>query len=62
MYDIDKEIRFMIINIIKEYNRALLIVISKKFNLDQDKMLEKYLTPYYYMPIIERDLKTLTID
>lgn len=62
MYDIDKEIRFMIINIIKEYNRALLIVISKKFNLDQDKMIEKYLTPYHYMPIIERDLKIVTID
>lgn len=62
MYEIDKAIRFMIINILKEYNRALLIVISKKFNLNQDKILEKYLTPYYYMPIIERDLKTLRID
>lgn len=62
MYDIDKEIRSMIIDIIKEYTRALLMVISKKFNLDQDAMIEKYLTPYYYMPIIERDLKTLTID
>tara|TARA_Y100000389_G_C17467444_1_gene526932 strand:- start:2010 stop:2198 length:189 start_codon:yes stop_codon:yes gene_type:complete len=62
MYDIDKEIRLMIINIIKEYNKTLLSVISAEFNLDQDKMLEKYLTPYYYMPVIERDLKTLTID
>ena len=62
MYDIDKEIRLMIINIIKEYNRSLLIEISNKFNLDPEKMIEKYLTPYYYMPIIERDLKTLTID
>jgi len=62
MYDLDKEIKFMIMNIIKDYNRELLIVISKKFNLDQDKMIDKYLTPYYYMPIFERDLKTLTID
>jgi len=62
MYNIDKEIRLMIINIIKEYNKTLLSVISAEFNLDQDKMLEKYLTPYYYMPVIERDLKTLTID
>lgn len=62
MHDLDKEIRHMIINIIKEYNRSLLKFISEKFNLDQNIIIEKYLTPYYYMPIIERDLKTLTID
>lgn len=61
MYDLEREIRILVVNIIKEYNEQLLIEISKTFKLDTEKMINKYLVPYYYMPIIERDLKKLNI-
>lgn len=61
MYDLEREIRALIVNIIKDYNERLLIEISKTFKLDTEKMINKYLVPYYYMPVIERDLKKLNI-
>ena len=62
MYHIEKEIRQMIVNIIKKYNEELLRHISKKFKLDEQVILDKYLVPYYYMPIIEREIKRLCIE
>ena len=62
MYDIERETRHLFVNIIKEYYKKLLIEISKKFDLNEEKILDKYLTPYYYMPVIERSLNTIQID
>jgi hypothetical protein len=62
MYNVEKEIRQMIVNIIKKYNEELLIHISEKFKLDKEVILNKYLVPYYYMPIIEREINILYIE
>jgi len=62
MYDLEKNIRCMIVEIIKRQNKELLLNICKKFNLNQEEIMQKYLIPYYYMPIIEREIKKLTID
>lgn len=62
MFDIDKEIRKMLVDIIEQYTRSMLLYIAKDYNLNEEKILETYLTPYYYMPVIERDLKILNID
>jgi hypothetical protein len=61
MYDIEKEIRSLLVNVIRSYNEQLLREISRMFDLDTDKIIDKYLVPYYYMPIIERNLKKLNI-
>lgn len=61
MYDLEREVRALIVNVIKDYNEQLLIEISKTFKLDTEKILNKYLVPYYYMPIIERNLKKLNV-
>jgi hypothetical protein len=62
MYNVEKEIRQMIANITKDYNEQLLRFICEKFNLDTDTILPKYAIPYYYMPVIEREIKKLTIE
>ena len=62
MYDIEKEVRHLFVNIIKDYNEKLLIVIAKKFDLNEEKLLNKYLTPYYYMPVVERSINSINID
>lgn len=61
MFDLEREVRALIVNVIKDYNEQLLIEISKTFKLDTEKILNKYLVPYYYMPIIERNLKKLNV-
>lgn len=62
MYDIEKEVRHLFVNIIKDYNEKLLIVIAKKFDLNEENLLDKYLTPYYYMPVVERSINSINID
>lgn len=62
MYSVEKEIRQMIVNVIKEYNEHLLIYISEKFKLDKETILNKYLVPYFYMPVIEREITRLNIE
>mgnify|MGYP000710253069 CR=1 FL=1 len=62
MYDLEKNIRCMIVEIIKRQNKELLLNICKTFNLNEEEIMQKYLIPYYYMPIIEREIKKLTID
>lgn len=61
MYDIEKNIRVMIVDIIKDYNEELIKRISKKFGLNETEMLNTYLIPHYYMPLIEREIKSLNI-
>lgn len=62
MYDLEKNIRCMIVEIIKRQNKELLLNICRKFNLNEEEIMQKYLIPYYHMPIIEREIKKLTID
>nr|QOI90391.1 hypothetical protein HWQ62_00254 [Pyramimonas orientalis virus] len=61
MFDIEKELREMIVNIVRDYNEQLLLFICEKIKKDEDIFIKKYLHPYYYMPVIERDLKVLNI-
>lgn len=37
-----------------EQNKLLLKEIAVKFDLDYDKLLEKYIKPEYYLPVIVR--------
>lgn len=46
--------RNLMVEIIKKQNEELIKYLCKRLNLDEEKFLEKYLTPYYYMPIIEK--------
>lgn len=61
MYALDKEVRAMIVNIVKDYNRAFLSEIAKSLNLDEKYLIDKYLVEYYYMPVIERTTKSIDI-
>tara|TARA_Y100000389_G_scaffold125534_2_gene122893 strand:+ start:764 stop:952 length:189 start_codon:yes stop_codon:yes gene_type:complete len=62
MYDLEKSIRHMIVNIIREQNKEVISTICTKFNLNEEQMMQKYLIPYYYMPIIEREIKKMNIE
>lgn len=62
MYDLEKSIRHMIVNIIREQNKDVISTICTKFNLNEEQMMQKYLIPYYYMPIIEREIKKMNIE
>jgi hypothetical protein len=62
MYDLERNIRYMLVEIIKKQNKELIGTISKQFDLDEEIMMNKYLMPYYYMPIIEREIKKMNIE
>jgi hypothetical protein len=55
----DLHVRNMLVNITKKQNEMLIRFLSTKLNLDEDYMIEKYLIPLYYMPIIEKRSITL---
>jgi hypothetical protein len=40
--------------IIIEQNKLLLKEVAKKFELDYDELLKKYIKPEYYLPVIEK--------
>lgn len=61
MYALEKEVRAMIVNIVKEYNRAFLNEIAKNFKLNEQYLIDKYLVEYYYMPVIEKTIKSIDI-
>lgn len=50
----DLYVRNMLVNITKKQNELLIRFLSTKLNMDEDYMIEKYLIPLYYMPIIEK--------
>jgi hypothetical protein len=56
-----KYVRELIIHIIQKQNVMLIKFICIKYDLDETKMLEKYVTPYYYMPIIEKEINSFDI-
>lgn len=39
-------------NVIIEQNKVLLKQIADKYNLDYDYLVEKYIDPQYYLPVI----------
>ena len=39
-------------NIIIKQNKRLLIELARKYDLDEEYMLQKYLQPAYYLPVI----------
>ena len=62
MYELEKNIRCMIVEIIKQQNKEFISNMSKQFNLNEEQMMQKYLIPYYYMPIIEREIKKMNLE
>lgn len=42
-------------NVIIAQNRALLKLIAKDFGRCEQRLLERYLKPEYYLPIVEKD-------
>ncbi len=51
----DNKVAFAVIkNIIIEQNKELLKLIAKKYNLDYDMLVEKYITPTYYLPVVQK--------
>jgi hypothetical protein len=50
----DRDVRNLIVNVIKNQNEMFLKFIAAKLNLDQQDLIDKYLIPFYYMPIIEK--------
>ncbi len=52
----DCQIAFTVIkNVILEQNKVLLKLLADEFQLDYDTLLEKYLTPEYYLPVVAQD-------
>lgn len=50
----DNKIAFGVIkNIIIEQNKELLKVIAKQYSLDYEVLVEKYITPTYYLPVVQ---------
>ena len=50
----DRDVRILIVNIIRKQNEMFLKFIAAKLNLEEQDILAKYLIPFYYMPIIEK--------
>lgn len=41
-------------NVIMEQNKQLLKIIAEKYDLDYDELLQKYLTPDHYLPVVSK--------
>jgi hypothetical protein len=41
-------------NIIVEQNKVFLVQVAKKLNIPEQELLETYLKPEYYLPIVEK--------
>ena len=50
----DRDVRNLIVNMIRKQNEMFLKFMADKLNLDEQDILGKYLIPFYYMPIIEK--------
>jgi hypothetical protein len=54
----DNKVAFGVIkNVIIEQNKELLKLISEKHNLDYDMLVQKYITPEYYLPVVRKTNK-----
>jgi hypothetical protein len=50
----DNKVAFGVIkNVIIEQNKELLKIIAKQYQLDYDILVEKYITPAYYLPVVQ---------
>jgi len=49
----EKMIFGMIKNVIIEQNKLFLKDLCQRFKLDEDYIMRKYLTPDYYLPIVD---------
>lgn len=50
----DNKVAFGVIkNVIIEQNKELLKIIATKHNLDYDALVDKYIRPAYYLPVIQ---------
>jgi hypothetical protein len=50
----DNKVAFGVIkNVIIEQNKELLKVIAKQYQLDYEVLVEKYITPAYYLPVVQ---------
>ena len=50
----DNKIAFGVIkNVIVEQNKQLLKIIAEKYKLDYDELVNKYITPQYYLPVVK---------
>lgn len=51
----DNKVAFGVIkNVIIQQNKELLKVIAVKFNLDYQDLESKYITPQYYLPLVQK--------
>ena len=46
--------RRLIVRLVESYNRDLILAIAEHYNIPAERLMERYHTPYYYMPIIEK--------
>ena len=44
----------MLVRMVEAYSYDLIVSIAKHYSIDHTYMLERYHTPYYYMPIVEK--------
>lgn len=50
----DRECRQMLVRLVESYNYDLLAVIADHYGIPRERLMARYHTPYYYMPIIEQ--------
>lgn len=54
----DCQIAFNVIkNIIIEQNKVLLKRLADELNLDYEELIEKYLKPDFYLPVVSKEVK-----
>lgn len=50
----DNKVAFSVVkNVIIEQNKELLKLVAERYNLDYDVLIDKYLTPTYYLPVVQ---------
>lgn len=56
----DDDVRQLLVNILETFTKDILRLIARRYRMDQAYLNEKYMIPYYYMPIVESALQVVT--
>ena len=49
----------MLVNMLESFTRDILRLVAKRYRMNEGALMEKYMKPYYYMPIVESTLEVV---
>ena len=55
----NSDVRMLLVNTSESFTRDILRLVAKRYRMSEDALMQKYMKPYYYMPIVESTLEVV---